>query len=117
MSKALGNMLKKCREHCDLTQKQIAVPLNIDRSTYSNYERGITEPDYDTLVKLARIFNVNPGDLIVEDSKSIRVEDVSDVPLFVLSKKEKEIITELRTMTESDKEEILHLIKKRNENK
>ena len=41
-----------------MTQQQVANALNIDRSTYTYYETGNTEPSVDRILKLARIFNV-----------------------------------------------------------
>ena len=55
----LSQRLKQFRESCGLTQKQIAEVLNVDRSTYTYYETGKSQPTIDTLIKLAKIFSVS----------------------------------------------------------
>ncbi len=55
----LHQMLKMLRLNNKMTQKQVAEFLNIDRSTYSYYETGKTQPNVDTLVKLCCIFDVS----------------------------------------------------------
>lgn len=55
----LAANLKLLREQHRLTQKQVADALNIERSTYTYYERGRTLPTFSTICKLSRIFNVS----------------------------------------------------------
>lgn len=55
----LSDKLKECREMCDFSQQQVAECLNIDRSTYSYYESGRTEPSVENIKKLARLFGVS----------------------------------------------------------
>ena len=52
-------LLKKLRGQNGLTQQQVADCLHMDRSTYAYYESGHTKPSVDTLVKLARLFQVS----------------------------------------------------------
>lgn len=49
--------LKYMRNQMSLTQKDIAIKLNIQRVTYSHYETGRSQPSIDTLIILANIFN------------------------------------------------------------
>lgn len=42
-----------------LTQKDIASILGIDRSTYAKYETGDSEPNFDTICRLADFFDVS----------------------------------------------------------
>lgn len=60
----LGNHLKELRRNFGLTQKQVALALHIDRSTYSYYELGKTWPDPPTLVQLANIFGIEILELV-----------------------------------------------------
>ena len=55
----LSRKLKELRTGCNLTQYQIATQINLDRSTYTYYETGKTQPTIDTLIKLAKIFGVS----------------------------------------------------------
>ena len=47
--------LRMLRKSNNLTQKQVAQSLSIDRSTYAYYEIDKTKPDYDTLLRISRI--------------------------------------------------------------
>lgn len=44
--------LKQHRELCRLTQQQVADILNINRTTYTKYETGVSEPSHEVLRKL-----------------------------------------------------------------
>lgn len=60
MSELFGAHLRFIREsHTDYSQTDVARMLYMDRSTYSNYELGNSEPSIDTLKKLCCIFRVD----------------------------------------------------------
>ena len=64
MEEKFCNNLKEIRKSCHLTQKQVAIALNVVESCYANWEQGRTEPNIDMLRKLGVLFNVNIDDLI-----------------------------------------------------
>ncbi|AJO22854.1 transcriptional repressor of PBSX gene [Heyndrickxia coagulans] len=47
-----------------MSQQQLADALNINRSTYARYELGQTQPDFETLEKIASFFDVSIDYLI-----------------------------------------------------
>lgn len=51
--------LKMLRKEKGLYQKDVASFLGVDRTTYVKYETGASEPDTETLSKLADYFNVS----------------------------------------------------------
>ena len=51
--------LRSVRKAKGMSQSQIALMLQISRQAYNNYERGIRQPDYDTLVKIADILQIS----------------------------------------------------------
>lgn len=51
--------LRNLREHQEFSQKQAAERLNIAPATYSRYERGVREPDFNTLKRIANFFHVS----------------------------------------------------------
>lgn len=57
--------LKKLRNNAGYTQKEMAQKLNVSQGTYSQYENNILEPNIDTLIRLANIFQITV-DLLVE---------------------------------------------------
>lgn len=104
--KSLGEKLRELRETYDLSQSQVAEALNIDRSTYSNYELNKTEPDLDKLVKLAHIYNI-PKVLLLpdEDNDVLTFRDYSrsDSMLKTLSKEERGLIAMYRALDKDEK--------------
>lgn len=64
MDKKFCNNLKDARKACSLTQKQVAISLNVVESCYANWEQGRTEPNIEMLRKLSKILNISIDDLI-----------------------------------------------------
>jgi len=54
----IGERLRKLRKAKGMTQEQVAAYLNAAKSTVSQYENNVNEPDLKTLVKLADLFGV-----------------------------------------------------------
>lgn len=54
-----GTRLKQLREENQLTQRNIATILNVSDRTVSYYENNQRTPDPNTLIKLAKFFNVS----------------------------------------------------------
>lgn len=52
-----------------MLQKDVAALLGIDRTTYAKYESGASEPNYETLLKLAEIFGVSTDYILGRDEK------------------------------------------------
>ncbi len=61
----LAENLKILRKKHQLTQSQLAVILEVDRSAYSCYETGKTRPDYEKLIKLSRFYGASIDDLLL----------------------------------------------------
>lgn len=59
--------LKGLRTSRNMLQKDVAGLLGIDRTTYAKYESGASEPNHETLLKLAQIFNVTTDYLLGRD--------------------------------------------------
>ena len=60
--------LKKARKNAKMTQADVAAHLGITYQAISNYERGITRVDTDTLVKLCAVYNISVSDILGADS-------------------------------------------------
>lgn len=97
----LADNLKALREKYNITQKQVADQLNIDRSTYSYYETGKSCPTLDTLIRLSRIFNTSTdalldvGAVFHEKSKTLN----SGPGIDVLTNNEKNLILKYRLLS------------------
>lgn len=54
-----GERMRILRQNLGISQQQVADKLNISRNLLSNYERGIRQPDYQMLVRLADFYEVS----------------------------------------------------------
>lgn len=59
--------LKKIRKEKNITQTEMANYLKISLGTYSNYENGLTQPPFKTLIQIADYFNVSTDYLLGRD--------------------------------------------------
>ena len=56
--------LKQLRKVRGLTQEQLAIRLNVVRQTVSKWEKGLSVPDAEMLIKIAEIFEVSVSSLL-----------------------------------------------------
>lgn len=61
--------LKELRIQHGLLQKDVAIKLGVDRTTYVKYENGKSEPNNETLQKLADIFNTSTDYILGREEK------------------------------------------------
>ncbi len=65
------NKLRTLIEEKNMTQKQVATELNIAPSTMGGYVQGSSEPDFETLKRIALYFGVSTDYLLnIKDEKS-----------------------------------------------
>lgn len=56
---SFGNVLKKLRISKNLSQKELAGILDVGRSALDNYEQDKRTPDFETLKKISRYFDIS----------------------------------------------------------
>jgi transcriptional regulator with XRE-family HTH domain len=123
----LAHTLKRLRENCGYTQQQVADALNIDRSTYTYYETAKTTPDINTIIKLAKIFNVSYSQILEEEEHNPKMKDIGSSEgngfggrnlglIYELSKAEKQLIIYFRLMTAEEQDSLLKFAGKRLKN-
>lgn len=61
----LGQVLAELRNEKQVCQKEVAIRLNVSVSTISHYEKGLYNPDPETLCELADYYQV-PTDYIFQ---------------------------------------------------
>ena len=87
----VGSILREKRKAAGLKQHEVAKAISKSRSAYAYYETGVTMPDYDSLSKLSRIYNVpieifdgeseNPKEVanqIKKEIKRLRKDGITD---------------------------------------
>ena len=67
-------MIRKLRRAMDITQSELAMAMEVERSTVSKWEKGVSIPRGKTLIALANFFNVTEGEIL----KSYKAENGDD---------------------------------------
>ncbi|MCS7463906.1 helix-turn-helix domain-containing protein [Paenibacillus doosanensis] len=75
-----GERIASLREKHSLTQEGLSSKLGITRASLSHYENNRREPDYETIVSIANLFNVSIDYLIgrTDDPHIVLDEDVRE---------------------------------------
>lgn len=81
-------VLKEKRKEFGLTQEELAEKLQVSRSAISNWEIGRNYPDIQTLISLAKTFNVSLDYLLNED-----LEIAKSLDLDIKKKKQFKLAT------------------------
>lgn len=76
----LGDHIKQIRIAKGLSQEELAVALNVVRQTVSKWEKGLSTPDSDMLVRLAHVLDTSVNDLLGEKEPMAAVTDTSKKP-------------------------------------
>lgn len=70
-----GKRLSALRKEKKQSQEQLSKIVGINRSTYARYETGNTQPDYDTLKRLADHFEVTTDYLLGRSDTPHKTEE------------------------------------------
>lgn len=89
---SFGENLRVLLEKRNMTQKELAIRLNIAPSTMGNYVQNTREPDYATLKQLAGFFNVSIDYLL------------DYTPSFAAASQEDELLRIFRSLTPDQKD-------------
>ena len=72
ISIVFGQVLREQRLARELSQEELALAADVDRTFVSQMERGIRQPTITTLIKLAGALGIQPSTLIVRMEKLLR---------------------------------------------
>lgn len=64
--RSLGEVLREHRERCRMTQELVAEKVGVSRQAISKWESGASEPSTSNLIKVARVYGVDPAELLRE---------------------------------------------------
>ena len=76
MEPIFGQNIKLLRKRRGRTQDDIAVALNMKRSTLSGYENGIAEPGIEALLALSKYFKISVDTLLSVDLSTLRESEL-----------------------------------------
>lgn len=65
-ARTLGEVIRRRRTECKMTQEFVAEALGVSRQTVSKWESGASDPSTTNLIALAKLFGVAPEDLLRE---------------------------------------------------
>lgn len=77
-----GRILRELRENKNITQAQMAEVLEIDRSTYTKYESGKSNPDSTMLKKIADFFHVSVDYLLGRTNDAEKKKDILETKAY-----------------------------------
>lgn len=98
--------IKEFREELRLTQSELAEKINNVQRNVSNWENGVNEPDCQTLIKLAEVFDISLDELCGRERAILEQQSVSGV--------EKQIISFLHKLSDTQKYALLQFLKEVN---
>ena len=61
---SLGETLRAHRQRCGMTQEFVAEALGVSRQAVSKWESGKSDPSTSNLLALAKLYGVDPGELL-----------------------------------------------------
>lgn len=118
---SIAETLKTLRIRHGLTQEQVAKVLNLTRSAYAYYEIGTSKPGYESVLRLARLYDVSTdiilsgsdlssvsGHLKDDGGEFMRRSSDRDKYFGLLSADEQQLI--LRYRASADKSGIMRLV-------
>ena len=65
-ARSLGEVLKRRRTECRMTQEFVAEALGVSRQAVSKWESGASDPSTANLIALAKLFGLTPEELLKE---------------------------------------------------
>ena len=96
--------LRELREKKGISQKQLALALNISQGAIGNWESGTRKPNFEYVKVLAGYFDVTSDYLLgIDEKPTSKMHNFESI--------ESDIFKELSTLTETKKEEVLSYIK------
>ena len=106
IDKSVGQRLREYRRLCGLTQDQVASVLNINRTTYTKYETGVSEPSHELLKKIVALFGTDFNTIL--GGRDLFESAVAEpkVPLNSLTAQERDIISFYRTFNKEEKAKV-----------
>ena len=72
VSSAFGRVLREQRAAAGVSQEQLALSADVDRTFVSQMERGIRQPTLTTLFKLSKALEIQPSTLVSRTEKHLR---------------------------------------------
>ncbi len=77
---SFATRLKELRIEKGLTQKQASLAVGLSPNAFANYEIGLREPSFDTLIRICRLFGVSADYLLgIEDLFTVHLREYNNL--------------------------------------
>lgn len=74
----INDNIRKYRKDKGISQEELAVRLNVVRQTVSKWEKGLSVPDADVLIRMADVLDVPVSKLLGIEVNEVAVDDLSN---------------------------------------
>lgn len=81
----VGQFLKELRSQKALTQEQLAEKLGVSNRSISRWENGVTMPDFDLLIQMAKFYDVEIGEILDGERKHENMDKPTEETLFKIA--------------------------------
>ena len=119
-NKIISDRLKTARKMCGYSQKDVCKILDIKQSTFSSWERGISEPDSITLFKLCKLYTIeniaeyftseNIDNYFKKNAESIIPKIENIIKIKAENEDEEKLIRDFRILDERGKSAVMNCI-------
>lgn len=107
--KELRQLIRDLREDHDLTQREVAAYLGVSQQTYSNYENGVREIPTNTVVALAKFYQVSTDYLL--NSGNVYLGNTSLDSAYLENTTLHDVMYDIQNLNEDARKELLRFIK------
>lgn len=114
----LKDKLRELRTSMHLTQSYVGHYLNMTRQGYAHYEAGLRTPDYQTLLKISKLYKVDISELINNQTTPIDHETLHENVDYLIKKVENKPTQPRMIQLTADEKKLFNLYHKlSNQNK
>lgn len=106
----LGNNFKYLRKRLKKSQEDVAMDLNLTRSTYSGYENGVAQPNLEVLYSISQYYKVSIDDLIKYDFEFFTEAQWNKLEESVQVDVKGQQLRVLTSMVNQDNEELIEMV-------
>ena len=103
--------LKELRQKNNMSQQQLADIIGVSQQSINKYENHSVEPDINTLIRIAELFNTSVDYLVGNSDIARKIETVSP---FDLNEEEAVLIESYRLLTPKEKTSVQLIIENYN---
>ena len=106
VNQSFDKNLVKYRKLCGFTQQEIADILNLNRTTYTKYETGVSEPSFEILKKIVAVYGVDVNAILGQEEFEKNLHDFV-MPMYNLTNEERELVGIYRMLSKEEKQELM----------